>query len=92
MRHGVSGSDEGGRRRVMLGPHPEERALARVSKDGCESMYCVHPSRRGQKAAPQNEVDRYIAEKKFSFSLKLIWVVQSSSQKYFHCRLRQITC
>src|ERR1700687_5661125 len=27
-------------------PHPEERALARVSKDGRESMRCVHPSRR----------------------------------------------
>jgi hypothetical protein len=26
-----------------LRPHPEERALARVSKDGCESMRCVHP-------------------------------------------------
>jgi hypothetical protein len=29
-----------------LRPHPEERALARVSKDGCESMRCLHPSRR----------------------------------------------
>src|SRR5882762_3046320 len=28
------------------GPHPEERALARVSKDGRESALCVHPSRR----------------------------------------------
>ena len=27
-------------------PRPEERALARVSKDGRESMRCVHPSRR----------------------------------------------
>src|SRR5882757_7284383 len=27
-------------------PHPEERALARVSKDGRESLRCVHPSRR----------------------------------------------
>src|ERR1700674_2873727 len=26
-----------------LRPHPEERALARVSKDGRESMRCVHP-------------------------------------------------
>src|SRR5712664_4385121 len=26
-------------------PHPEERALARVSKDGRESMRCGHPSR-----------------------------------------------
>src|SRR6266849_1758920 len=31
---------------VYLRPHPEERALARVSKDGRESMRCVHPSRR----------------------------------------------
>jgi hypothetical protein len=23
-------------------PHPEERALARVSKDGRESEYCIH--------------------------------------------------
>src|SRR6266446_8466228 len=29
-----------------LQPHPEERALARVSKDGRESVPCVHPSRR----------------------------------------------
>src|SRR6266446_6386435 len=29
-----------------LQPHPEERALARVSKDGRESVRCVHPSRR----------------------------------------------
>jgi hypothetical protein len=28
------------------GPHPEERALARVSKDGSESVPCIHPSRR----------------------------------------------
>jgi hypothetical protein len=27
-------------------PHPEERALARVSKDGRESLRCIHPSRR----------------------------------------------
>src|SRR6267142_961433 len=27
-------------------PHPEERAFARVSKDGRESELCVHPSRR----------------------------------------------
>jgi len=31
---------------IYLRPHPEERALARVSKDGRESMRCVHPSRR----------------------------------------------
>jgi hypothetical protein len=31
---------------IDLRPHPEERALARVSKDGRESMRCVHPSRR----------------------------------------------
>ena len=29
--------------------------LARVSKDGRESMCCVHPSRRGEDAAPQDE-------------------------------------
>ena len=29
-----------------IGPHPEERALARVSKDGRESIRCCHPSRR----------------------------------------------
>src|SRR6516164_6327597 len=27
-------------------PHPEERALARVSKDGREFVPCLHPSRR----------------------------------------------
>src|SRR6202022_1261756 len=27
-------------------PHPEERALARVSKDGRESTFCIDPSRR----------------------------------------------
>jgi hypothetical protein len=26
--------------------HPEERALARVSKDGREFVPCIHPSRR----------------------------------------------
>src|SRR3981189_1455126 len=31
---------------IYLRPHPEERALARVSKDGRESIRCVHPSRR----------------------------------------------
>jgi hypothetical protein len=31
---------------INLRPHPEERALARVSKDGRESMRWVHPSRR----------------------------------------------
>jgi hypothetical protein len=30
----------------MTGPHPEERPLGRVSKDGCKSECCVHPSRR----------------------------------------------
>ncbi len=28
-------------------PHPEERALARVSKDGCTARTSCHPSRRG---------------------------------------------
>src|SRR5712664_2643368 len=31
---------------IYLRPHPEERAFARVSKDGRESALCVHPSRR----------------------------------------------
>src|SRR5712664_2807887 len=31
---------------IYPGPHPEERAFARVSKDGRESALCVHPSRR----------------------------------------------
>jgi hypothetical protein len=30
--------------------------FTRVSKDGRESVPCVHPSRRGQVAAPQDEV------------------------------------
>jgi hypothetical protein len=29
-----------------LGPHPEERPLRRVSKDGRESERCIHPSKR----------------------------------------------
>jgi hypothetical protein len=29
---------------ILTSPHPEERALARVSKDG--SLHCGHPSRR----------------------------------------------
>jgi len=33
-------------REIYIRPHPEERALARVSKDGRESMRCIHPSRR----------------------------------------------
>src|SRR6202171_5959335 len=35
-----------GVRACDLRPHPEERAFARVSKDGRESLRCVHPSRR----------------------------------------------
>src|SRR5450756_1980980 len=31
---------------MYLRPHPEERALARVSKDGGRLRCCVHPSRR----------------------------------------------
>src|SRR5258708_33385620 len=31
---------------IYLPPHPEERPPGRVSKDGRESMHCVHPSRR----------------------------------------------
>src|SRR5258706_74886 len=30
----------------QFGPHPEERALARVSKDGCTDRTRCHPSRR----------------------------------------------
>ena len=32
------------------------------------------------------------AEKKFSFGFNLIWVVQSSPQKYSRSHLTQITC
>src|SRR5712671_4989286 len=39
-----------------IGPHPEERALARVSKDGCTARTRCHPSRRALKGAPQDEV------------------------------------
>ena len=39
-----------------LRPHPEERALARVSKDGRESMRCVHPFETLAPQAPQDEV------------------------------------
>src|SRR5260370_34639124 len=39
-----------------LQPHPEERPSGRVSKDGSESLPCIHPSRRAQKRAPQDEV------------------------------------
>src|ERR1700722_5377274 len=51
-------NDESGRPRVTLRPHPEEHAIACASKDGPESRCCVHPSRRGQTAAPQDEVSR----------------------------------
>ena len=34
------------RGREYLRPHPEERALARVSKDGREFVRYLHPSRR----------------------------------------------
>jgi hypothetical protein len=34
----------------------EERALARVSKDGCTARTRCHPSRRALKGAPQDEV------------------------------------
>src|ERR1700722_3516116 len=37
-------------------PYPEERALARVSKDGSNARTRIHPSRRGEDAAPQDEV------------------------------------
>jgi hypothetical protein len=39
----------------MLRPHPEERPLGRVSKDGRVHPRC-HPSRRAQERAPQDEV------------------------------------
>jgi hypothetical protein len=44
--------------RVYVRPHPEERALARVSKDGRERAPRIHPSRRPRKTArpPQDEV------------------------------------
>src|SRR6266850_6827324 len=53
-RSAIRGNKSRDRPRISLrsiratwpGPHPEERALARVSKDGCESLRCVHPSRR----------------------------------------------
>jgi hypothetical protein len=32
--------------RQRIRPHPEDRPLGRVSKDGGESMCCLHPSRR----------------------------------------------
>jgi hypothetical protein len=38
-----------------LRPHPEEPRSG-VSKDGCRTvLFSIHPSRRGQKAAPQDE-------------------------------------
>src|SRR6266403_2864608 len=40
----------------QFGPHPEERPSGRVSKDGSESVPCIHPSRRAQERAPQDEV------------------------------------
>ena len=55
-------------------------------------MCCVRPSRRGQTAAPQDEVDRRIAEKKFSFGFKLMLPVQTRSQKYSGSLFTQITC
>src|ERR1700742_1124851 len=36
---------------VLFRPHPEERALARVPKDGPESVPYLHPSRRLQSLA-----------------------------------------
>ena len=81
-------NDEGGRRRVMLRPHPEERPLGRVSKDGREFICCVHPSRRGEDAAPQDEVYLlFDAGKSLSSDLH----VQPPSQKYFGSLLTQIT-
>jgi hypothetical protein len=35
----------------------ERRAFAALSKDGRESLACVHPSRRALKRAPQDEVN-----------------------------------
>src|SRR5205814_10726699 len=36
--------------RVNLRPHPQERSPGRVSKDGRESVRCIHPSRRRARA------------------------------------------
>src|SRR3981081_2361051 len=41
---------------VYLRPHPEERPLGRVSKDGRNAGTRGHPSRRAQGRAPQDEV------------------------------------
>jgi hypothetical protein len=42
---------------IIHKPHPEERALARVSKDGGTARTRSHPSRRAVKnGAPQDEV------------------------------------
>jgi hypothetical protein len=38
-----------------LKPHPEERALARVSKDGRESRCCPSFETRAKRPAPQDE-------------------------------------
>jgi len=53
------------RRRRYLPPHPEERALARVSKDGgLLGRARGHPSRRALKGAPQDEVRSFLRRRK----------------------------
>src|ERR1700737_4287223 len=42
----MSSSSTKGACEINLRPHPEDRALARVSKDGRQSIRRVHPSRR----------------------------------------------
>jgi hypothetical protein len=48
-------------RQITFFPHPEERALARVSKDGHESMRCIHPSRRGC-ATPESLTEKAVSD------------------------------
>ena len=42
--------------------HPEERALARVSKDGREALHCCHPSRRASQLLRMTSENRVSQE------------------------------
>src|SRR4051794_38058970 len=52
--------DYNGARMMRQSPHPEERPLGRVSKDGNRDGACGHPSRR-RFAAPQDQAKGYFA-------------------------------
>jgi hypothetical protein len=60
-RHRLAGGGAGAGQGLTLfiPPHPEERALARVSKDEAARL---HPSRRREDAAPESLTEKGVSD------------------------------